>query len=197
MNNVTKKFIENNLDLIRDDNFDALIKTACDEKINVYELEKVLLNAGVNYQLPDYDDDTDLKSSLSRLSIDDLFRLAHTISMSVYEYSIPPFAIDPGIVKVEHYSHRASDEYFLTEDDFIKMIYNAIIEQIYNYEAHPDRQITYYNIITRYGIDARNDNMVKKLMRSNKSDLPGIRRQIDMLPQPEELTETEAKALQR
>lgn len=197
MNNVTKKFIENNLDLIRDDNFDALIKTACDEKINVYELEKVLLNAGVNYQLPDYDDDTDLKSSLSRLSIDDLFRLAHTISMSVYEYSIPPFAIDPGIVKVEHYSHRASDEYFLTEDDFIKMIYNAIIEQIYNYEAHPDRQIIYYNMITRYGIDARNDDMVKKLMRSNKSDLPGIRRQIDMLPQPEELTETEAKALQK
>lgn len=197
MNNVTKKFIENNLDLVRDDNFDALIKTACDEKINVYELEKVLLNAGVNYQLPDYDDDTDLKSSLSRLSIDDLFRLAHIISMSVYEYSIPSFAIDPGIVKVEHYSHRAPYEYFLTEDDFIKMIYNAIIEQIYNYEAHPNRQITYYNMITRYGIDARNDNMVKKLMRSNKSDLPGIRRQIDMLPQPEELTETEAKALQR
>lgn len=197
MNNVTKRFIENNLDLIRDDNFDALIKTACDEKINVYELEKVLLNAGVNYQLPDYDDDTDLKSSLSRLSIDDLFRLAHTISMGVYEYSIPPFAIDPSIVKVEHYSHRVSDEYFLTEDDFIEMIYNAIIEQIYNYEAYSDRQITYYNMITRYGIDARNDDMVKKLMRSNKSDLPGIRRQIDMLPQPEELTETEAKALQR
>ena len=197
MNNVTKKFIENNLDLIRDDNFDALIKTACDEMINVYELEKVLLNAGVNYQLPDYDDDTDLKSSLSRLSIDDLFRLAHTISMSVYEYSIPPFAIDPGIVKVEHYSHRASDEYFLTEDDFIKMIYNAIIEQIYNYEAYHDRQITYYNMITKYKIDARNDDMVKKLMRSNKSDLPRIRMQIDMLPQPEELTETEAKALQK
>ncbi len=156
-----KEFIKDNKVFIDNEDYTQLFKKLCLNDMPPFDLQKLLAQAKINYELYDHTSGP-IMDQLNTFTIDDLVEIGTDLLSDDYGFEVVEDKYSNKYI-ADHITYKPT---YYDKDNFIKMLYCTIMESLY------DDENFYYDIIFyNYGIDGRGDLLFDDLLYNNHISL--------------------------
>ena len=160
MDKKIKDFIYDNNLLINTNNWDELFAKAVNKGISIFDLQKLLHKANVEYKLSDHSSG-DIISQLDNMNMDELRELATDIDIAIdigtdFYFEVVEDAKTNEYIEVD----MGSNVMYYDKENFINMLYSVILIKIFLY----DNSVSYDRLFRHWNISGEGDKLFNDLL---------------------------------
>ncbi len=159
-----KDFIKDNKIFIDNEDYTQLFKQLYLNDMPPFDLQKLLAQAKINYKLYDHTSGS-IMNQLDTFNMDDLVEIGTDLLSDDYGFEVVEDKYSTKYIA----NHIDYKPVYYNKDNFIKMLYDTIMESLYD-----DENFYYDLIFYNYGIDGRGDPLFDKLLYNNYIDMSSL-----------------------